>query len=318
MFAATDEGENLDESVGLAFSYDSTHSSPKGLELTLSALRMSEDCPISLNHLSFALLGALESHQFLGLIKLRPVLANFFARSGERVYVLDLLTKEADWYPSSESGPTYSFFLDRERPLFSYSFSGHKELEELSLYCSFCPMDIVIDGAPMIESPDGFLQSHMLLLVDASLISPKAVQAGNPVWVPHQSEISRTNQTVRIPRRRSSRDGRPVRPNWKGEGGQIESNFYQLSVRSKTTCIFPVVDGVTMNALTIDSLLKVPGWSNALPYTAIVACSQVRTDFSHSRVVKDQHLRAVVASVKEQASRFSIALGHWVSQLENS
>ena len=179
-----DEGENLDESIGLTFHYDSVQPRAAELESALAALLKHTEGPLSLNHLSYALLGAMKSNRLFGLIEIRPVHASFRAYAEGRSCHLDLLTGELEWGDVVEHGWTYSIAIDRNRPLFSYSFFGHKEIREIVNACAYCPIPIRINGLPMRQADDGFLHSPMLLHVDSSRIATEAAREGNPLWVP--------------------------------------------------------------------------------------------------------------------------------------
>lgn len=307
----SDEGENIDESIGLSFQYDSREPRPQELESALGALLRRANGPVSFNHLSYALLGALKSSRLFGLIRLRPINAFFAAQTEGRCCHLDLLTGQLNWGDAREQKWTYSISIDRDRPMFSYSFFGHKEIREIDRACAYCPITISINGSPMLQVDDGFLHSPMLLHVDSNRISTEAAIAGNPVWIPRASRSLPLAHQIAIPRCQTSRNHGAAGPGVQGEAGHLEAHFYQPPQGGTQTSIIPVVDGVTMEPVVLESRLSPVGYTTSLPFTAIVACPELRTDQSHGRVVQDERWQAVVESVKEQAEYFSRALSKW-------
>ena len=132
-----DEGENLDESVGLCFRYDSVEPGLQELESALGIVSKRKESPIVLNHLSYALLGAMKSGPRLGPIRLRPTSAFFAANVEGRRRRMDLLTGQWGRWESREQKWTYSLNIDRQRPLFGYSLSGHVEIREIISSCAW-------------------------------------------------------------------------------------------------------------------------------------------------------------------------------------
>lgn len=136
-FEIQDCGENLDETLGLYLRYNGASSSLA--EARSSARSFVEGPPFS-DPLAFALACARDSGARLGPFRFGLTHGVFVARCGEGCLALDLLTGVQSVSQPHQDGWTYSLTLDRHRPLFTYSFSGHPELSEVQKLSSKSPL----------------------------------------------------------------------------------------------------------------------------------------------------------------------------------
>jgi hypothetical protein len=302
-----DEGESLDESVGLSFRYDSVAPNPETLESELTAF-LENNPPLSVSYLSGALLGLLESNR-LGPLLRKPNLATFFANAGGRVCKLDLVNGKLEWTRTEARGWTYFLTVDRDRPLFTYSLFGHKEIAEILRGCIYCPIRISINGFPMMETAQGFLRSSMLLHLDVNKLKPEISGIGSPIWQVRNSRDTIPSMQVAIPRCPTPDDSV-----LECEGGRVETHFYRPPQRTTGSSIIPVVDGVALKPVPLNSRLRLAGFQKNIPFTAIVACPNLQVDHSHTGIVKDERWRQIVNTVEEQASYFSIGLEQWIER----
>ena len=307
----SDEGEGIDESVGLSFRYDSEEPVGDELASVFSVLQNRDRAPFSIGHLSYAVLGALKSGGRLGPITLRPSYARFSANFGGRCCNVDLLTGQVDWREATEQKWTYSMYIERDRPLFTYSLFGHPEVREIRSACSYCPIKINVNGSPVVQGDDGFLRSPLLLHVDSRCISPSVALAGDPIWIPQLQNSVPLAAQVAIPRCQTTRAGGTAGPVVRSEKGHLEAHFYKPPQGNSHSSIVPVIDGVTMEPIVLDARVRLRGGD--LPFTALIACPDLRMDQSHGRVVQDDRWRAVVENVREQAANFSEALQRWIA-----
>ncbi len=307
-----DEGEDLDESISLTFRYDSQELSLEALESEFRILQDPEQWLLSPTHLGSAFFGALNSGLRCGPVRLGLRSLKFFSNVDGRCCALDLLTGKVSWRETTEQKWTYSLVLSRDRPLFTYSLFGHPEIREVRQACSVCPINVTISGKPVVQAEDGFLHSPMLLHVDSRHFSPSRTDFGDLVWVPHNLGKVPLSAQVAIPRRQTASQGYLAGGGFQSETGHMELHRYTPPQRDSLSSIIPVIDGVTMESVVIDARLRLSGNPEKdLPFTAIAACPEVRSDHSHGQVVQDNRWQALVERVKAQADSFSEALSAW-------